>query len=225
MTDSSPVEKRPGLRARLQDAAEEWIYRLNERGSFIFRIYDLSNEIFSRIRFSGLRRRASHLDVSFITRTDLEARIRFLRPDDEAPFAEMLSQLDARYLPPHSTDPAGAADALQRASYLPFGIFVEGDLVGYLLLRLFYPSRAVTGIWTLARTHNMGLGQEALRQTAAFTQSEGLPDYATIPIDNRNSVRMANAAGWQVVRTNRRFHVLLWQESAPEHDPEERKIS
>jgi hypothetical protein len=39
--------------------------------------------------------------------------------------------------------------------------------------------------------------------------------YATIPVDNQNSVRMANAAGWQVIRTNRRFHVLRWSPDPP----------
>lgn len=34
-----------------------------------------------------------------------------------------------------------------------------------------------------------------------------------------------NAAGWQVVRTNLRFHLLLWKDSAHEHFPEEGEIS
>jgi hypothetical protein len=55
---------------------------------------------------------------------------------------------------------------------------------------------------------DLRLGQECLRQTAIFTRSEKLADYATIPIDNMNSVRMANGAGWQTPRTNRRFYVL-----------------
>ena len=199
----------------LQDWAEERIYRLNEKGSFIFKLYDFSNEVFARIRFRGLRKRAARLDAPFKTRTGLDARIRFLDSRDQSSFAEMLSGLQGRYGPPHPADAVGAAAALTRFSYLPFGIFVEDELAGYLLLRLFYPSRAVTGIWTLPETHNLGLGQEALRQTAAFSRSEHLPDYATIPIDNHNSLRMANAAGWQVIRTNSRFHVLLWQETKP----------
>ena len=212
MKEGAPQET-PTLFQRVQDGAEEAIYRLNEKGSFIFKIYDLSNEIFARFRFAALRERASQLDVPFETRGGLAARIRFLAPSDQPAFAEMLSGLKGRYGPPHPVDSAAAAAALDRASYLPFGIFVEEKLSGYLLLRLFYPSRAVTGIWTLPDTHNLGLGQEALRQTAAFTRSEGLPDYATIPIDNHNSLRMANAAGWQVIRTNKRFHVLLWHEA------------
>ncbi len=139
----------------------------------------------------------------------LEARIRFLTPDDEGAFAVLLSRFDSRYLPPHAIDRDSAARVLRRRSYLPFGIFVEERLVGYLLLRWFFPRRVVTGVWSLPETHNLGLGQERLRQTATFTRSERIPDYATIPVDNVNSVRMANAAGWETIRTNRRFHVLL----------------
>lgn len=168
--------------------------------------------MFAALRFAGLRRRAGTLDVRLQTSKGLEARIRFLHPEDETAFAELCASFDARYLPPHPLDRASAGRTLRRRSYLPFGIFVEDELVGYLLLRLFYPPRAVTGIWTRPDTHNLGLGQEALKQTAAFTHSERLPDYATIPIDNENSVRMANAAGWKVIRANSRFHVLLWDE-------------
>jgi len=205
---------RSGLVARVQDWAEELIYKLNEREHWAFRIYDWSNEVFAALRFRRLRRRALSLDKSFETRSGIAAQIRFLHPEDEEIFAELLSGMDFSHLPPHGLDRGAAARVLRRLSYLPFGIFIEGELVGYLLLRLFYPSRAVTGIWTKAKTHDLGLGQEALRQTAAFTHSEQLPDYATISIDNRNSVRMANAAGWQVIRTNRHFHVLRWNDSA-----------
>jgi hypothetical protein len=143
------------------------------------------------------------------TRGGLGASIRFLKPGDGEAFADLLARFDARYSPPHPTGRPSTIRALHRRSYLPFGIFIDQRLVGYLLLRLFFPPRAVTGIWTLPETHNLGLGQESLRQTASFTRSEGLPDYATIPVDNVNSVRMATAAGWRVIRTNRRFHVLL----------------
>jgi RimJ/RimL family protein N-acetyltransferase len=205
--DSDELALRSG---GVQNWAEEFVYRLNERGHWLFRLYDWSNELFAALRFGSLRRRASTLDVPLQIRIGLEARIRFLHSEDEDAFADLCASFDARYQPPHLLDRVSVARALRRRSYLPFGIFVEGELVGYLLLRLFYPSRAVTGIWTLPDTHNRGLGQEALKQTAAFTHSEGLPDYATIPIDNENSVRMANAAGWKVIRVNSRFHVLRW---------------
>ena len=41
-----------------------------------------------------------------------------------------------------------------------------------------------------------------------FTLSEGLSDYVTVPVDNIYSLRGAQWAGWKIVRTNRRFHVL-----------------
>jgi hypothetical protein len=204
----APAGRRPGLCARVQDAAEELVYRLNEREHWLFRIYDRGNELWARLVFRGLRRRASRLDESLRSRGGIEARIRFLTPADDVPFAALLASYDSIYVPPHPLDEAGARRALRRSSYLPFGIFVEGRLVGYLLLRLFFFRRVVTGIWTLPETHNLGLGQEALRRTADFTRSEGIPDYATIPVDNPNSLRMANAVGWQTIRTNRRFHVI-----------------
>jgi len=202
---------RPGLLARVQDAAEELVYRLNERDHWFFRAYDQGNELWARLVFRGVRRRATRLDTPLRSRGGIEARIRFLTPADDEPFAALLSSFESIYVPPHPLDAASARRALRRSSYLPFGIFVEDRLIGYLLLRLFFFRRVVTGIWTLPETHDLGLGQEALRQTAAFSRSEGIPDYATIPVNNPNSLRMANAAGWQTIRTNRRFHVIRLQ--------------
>lgn len=208
MTVSAPSPQ-SGFLARLQNRAEEAIYRLNEANHWIFRVYDWGNELFAGLRFRGVRRRAGTLDAALRTDAGIGARIRFLTPADGEIFAEFLGRLNARYLPPHPLDRTAALRGLQRRSYLPFGIFVDQDLVGYLLLRLFFPNRAVTGIWTLPETHNLGVAQASLRQTANFTRSEGLPDYATVPVDNVNSVRVAIGAGWRVIRTNRRFHVLL----------------
>lgn len=207
MSEAS-AEPPKGVRSRLLDAAEEWIYRANERNHWLFRLYDRANEVWAAACFRGVRRRASALEETVIGANGAEARIRFLTSEDDAAFAELLAGLDARYLPPHPLDAGAAAAALRRRSYLPFGIFVGERLVGYLLLRLFLPRRAVTGIWTRPETHNLGLAQECLRRTGGFTDAEGLADYATVPVDNLNSVRVANGAGWRTLRTNRRFHVL-----------------
>lgn len=198
--------KGPGV--RLLDAAEEWIYELNERNHWIFRVYDRVNEIWAALFMRRVRRAAATLDENVRCSDGTAARIRFLTPSDEAEFVQLLGSLRARYLPPHAIDAAGAARALRRRSYLPFGIYIGDRIVGYLLLRLFFPWRAVTGIWTLPETHNLRLGQTCLRETAKFSRSQNLADYATIAVDNPNSLRMANAAGWRTQRTNRRFHVL-----------------
>jgi len=202
------MSEKSSLTARLLDATEEWIYQLNERDHWIFRLYDHFNELHASIFMRGVRERASRLDQTVACEDGSPARIRFLHPEEEPEFAGLLAKLNARYLPPHGRDGDAAARALRRRSYLPFGIFVEERLVGYLLLRLFFPWRAVTGIWTLPETHNLGLAQICLRQTGGFSRSQKLADYATVPVDNHNSLRVANGAGWRTLRTNRRFHVL-----------------
>ncbi len=210
MSAAEPETPR-GLQARLLDAAEEWIYRLNEREHWIFRLYDQANEWWAALVFRGVRERAREIDETVAGADGTEARLRFLTPADEAAFAELLAGLSSKYLPPHPRDPVACARALRRRSYLPFGIFVEGRLIGYLLLRLFFPKRAVTGIWTIPTTHNVGIAQACLRKTGSFSTGQGLADYATVPVDNLNSVRVANGAGWRTLRTNKRFHVLRFE--------------
>jgi hypothetical protein len=203
-----------GLLRRLQDRAEEWIYQANERNHWIFQLYDRWNELWSALFLRGARRRAEAIDARIEGR-GAEAQVRFLRPDDLDAFAGLLARFDSKYLPPHPLDRHSAAEALRRRSYVPLGIFCRGELVGYLLVRLFFPRRAVTGIWILPHVQNLRLGVSALMVSWAWTRAEGLPDYCTVPVDNVNSVKTALAARWKIVRTNRRFHVLLRHEPRP----------
>lgn len=197
--------------AWLLDRAEEWIYALNERGHWLFSVYDRANEWWAWLAFRGVKRRAAEIDSEVPGRDGEVARIRLLRPgqDDEA-FAQLLDAL-ARfpYKPPHPLDRAAALRALRRRSYLPFGIFYGGELVGYLLLRLFFYRRAVTAIWSLDVAHNKRFSVNAGVITSAFTRAEGLADYITVPLDNLYSLKAALGAGWHIVRRNRRFYVLL----------------
>jgi hypothetical protein len=208
-SEDSMLPKRRSPSARILDAAEEWIYRLNERDHWIFRIYDQVNELHAAIFMRGVRERGSRLDRLLECSDGSSARLRFLTPDDEEALAGLLVSLNARYMPPHARDRDTVTRALRRRSYLPFGIFIGDRMVGYLLLRLFFPWRVVTGIWTLPETHNIGLAQVCLRSTSDFTRGEKLANYATIPIDNHNSLQVALGAGWRQLRTNRRFHVML----------------
>lgn len=191
----------------LQDRLEMWIYRLNEQQHWIFKLYDWGNEVWARVFFRGTRRRASEIDL-VVTVKDVDAHVRFLVPEDASVFADFMSQLDVKYLPPHELDAEVADVALRRRSYLPFGIFVEGRMIGYILLRLFFFRRAVTGIWMLASTHSAGVGRHTLLQSVEFLKRERLPNYCTIPLGNEPSLRIAYWCGWRVIRTNRHFDVL-----------------
>jgi hypothetical protein len=139
---------------------------------------------------------------------DCQAHVRFLTLRDLEAFGELLSRFDVRYLPPHPLDRITAERVLRRRSHLPFGIFVSGELIGYILLRLFFFRRAVTGIWMLASTHSASIGRHTLLTSVEFLKREGLPNYCTIPLGNEPSLRIAHWCGWRVIRTNRHFDVL-----------------
>ncbi|MEN8182070.1 MAG: hypothetical protein ABFS46_06000 [Myxococcota bacterium] len=193
---------------RLRDWAEVQLYELNERNHWLFRLYDWGNEIWAALVFRGVRRRAGEIDARVPGSEDC-CQLRLLRPSDLEAFAGLLEKFDFKYLPPHSLDRRTAERSLRRSSYLPFGLFYEGELVGYLLVRLFFLRRAVTAIWSLRVAHNKGFSKGAGLVTSAFTRSEGLADYITVPLDNIYSLKAAEGAGWNVVRKNRRFYVLL----------------
>ena len=206
-SDRSPENARSGWFHRFQTLLEEWIYRLNEEQHWIFQVYDWGNEVWASLFFRGVRRRASELNAEIDVK-GTPVRVRFLNPGDEAVFAEFMARLDAKYLPPHELRKQDAAKALARRSYIPIGIFVEGEMIGYILLRLFFFRRIVTGIWMVASTHGGGIGRYTLNESVNFVRAEGIPNYCTIPLGNDPSLRIAYWCGWRVIRTNSRFDVL-----------------
>jgi hypothetical protein len=207
--DARAAQAPTSLKERLQDRAEMWIYALNERQHPIFRAYDAFNEAWARLVFHGLRRRAAAFTRDLADH-DCSGTLRLLGPDDLEAFAALLAAFEGfRYGPPHPLDRHTAERCLRRASHLAFGIFQEGKLVGYVLLRLFFPRRVVTGIWMRREHQSTGAALAAVKASRVFTQAEHIPDYVTVPIDNYASLMGAQNAGWRVVRSNRRFHVLL----------------
>jgi RimJ/RimL family protein N-acetyltransferase len=205
MSDAAEPPRRT-WRARIQDAAEMWIYALNERQHWLFRLYDGMNETWARLVFRGVRRRAARFARELPTEGG--AHLRFLTTADLDAFVALLGAFESRYLPPHPLDRAAAARALRRASYLPFGVFHEDTLIGYVLVRLFFPRRAVSGYWLLPTHHGRGVGVAAARNMRELLRAESLPDYVTIPLENQPSLLAAKTAGWHILRSNRRFHVL-----------------
>jgi hypothetical protein len=199
-----------GALERLLCRAEEWIYDLNARDHWLFRLYEWGNVAWAWLVFRGVRRRAAAIDTPLTSRDGVRMRFRFLTPADEDAFAAMLARFDFENLPPHPLDRASAARVLRQANCLPFGYFDErGELGGYLLLRFFFFWRVTSGVWSFPRFGGRGLTQAGLRVTAELTRAEGLADYITVPVGHNASLGAATGAGWQVVRTNRRFHVLL----------------
>jgi len=203
------AEQGPGsLPKRLRDAAEEWIYDLNARGHWLFGVYEWLNVQCARVVFRGVRRRAMHYTATLEGKQG-SAEMRFLTPADEAEFASLLSRFDFAHQPPHALDAVTAGRVLRRASYLPFGIFHEGELVGYVLVRYLAPRSAFTGVWSIPSVYNKGFSQAAVAATHPFMRSQWLNDYVTVPLDNVWSLQGAQWAGWRIVRSNKRFHVLL----------------
>jgi hypothetical protein len=193
--------------ARWQDRAEEWIYALNERDHWIFRLYDAFNEAWAPLGFPGVQRRAAADWGAPVPRGSGVSVRRLVLADLDA-FAQLLAGYDVRYTPPHGLGRADAERALQRRSYVPLGIFERGELVGYVLLRLFFPRRGVSGIWIRSGHHGAGLGRAGFGASTLLAKHCGLVNFCTVPIDNPNSLRLAQSAGFRILRTNRRFHVL-----------------
>jgi hypothetical protein len=194
---------------RLLARAEEWIYDLNAREHWIFRVYDAGNAAWARVAFRGVRRRAGEFEAHARTKAGVDAVMRVVRPGQADELAALFADFQFRYRPPHPLDPGAVRRLLAAPHCIPFGIWVQGRLMGYSLIRLFFPRRAVMGIWFLQSHATRGHGQIFSYATSRWTRSEGLPNFITVPRDNVASLRGAMLSGFRILRTNRRFHVLL----------------
>lgn len=201
MTDPKPAGQGWG------EALETWLYELNERNHWFFRLLEWVNDQYARIVFHGVRRRASRVDDEIIGR-DRPARMRFLKPEDIDLFADLLSRFEFDHLPPHPLHRKAAAVALRRPSYLPFLILRDDEAVGYALVRLIFPNRCFSGVWTLPAPENAGFGRAGILRTGRLTDAEGIIAYVTVPLDNAPSKKGAEWAGWSVVGQNQRFWLL-----------------
>jgi hypothetical protein len=192
---------------RASDALETWLYELNERDHWLFRLLEWGNDQYARIAFRGVRKRAARIDDEIPGR-DRSARLRFATPADADALLELFGRFDFSYVPPHPLTRPALERVLRRPSYLPFVILCEGDAVGYALVRLLFPKRAFTGVWTLTRPETAGFSRAAVRRTGQFTDAERIVDFVTVPLDNLASKKGAEWAGWSVIRQNRRFFLL-----------------
>jgi len=195
---------------RLLGRAEEWIYALNAQDHPIFRLYDAGNSVWARVAFGGVRSRARDFRAELRGRDGARAWMRGLAPEDEDALVALFSQFDFRFMPPHPLDQPTARRVLTSPHCLPLGVEdAEGRLVGYSLIRLFFPRRAVMGLWLLRSVHTQGFGNAAAFATTLLTRSEGLPNFVTIPRENLPSLATVLSCGWRLLRTNRGFHVLV----------------
>ena len=192
---------------KASEALETWLYELNERNHWFFRLLEAVNDLYAGLIFRGVRRRAARIDESIRGR-DREFRMRFLVAADAPILVELFAQFDFAYSPPHSLEADAVQGLLARPSYLPFGLFRDDECVGYCLVRLIAPRNCFTGVWSLPVVWNEGMSQAAVKRSGAFTDAEGLVDFVTVPLDNTASKQGAEWAGWQTLRANRRFYLL-----------------
>jgi hypothetical protein len=196
--------------AKALGRAEEWIYALNAQDHPVFRLYDAGNAAWARLRFAGVRRRAQAFRAELRGHAEARAVMRAVRPDEEGALAELFSRFDFRFLPPHALDRRAAARILAAPHCLPLVVEdARGEWVGYSLIRLFFPHRAVMGLWLLKSIHTQGFGNAAAFATTLLTRAEGLPNFVTIPRENLPSLATVLSCGWELLRTNASFHVLV----------------
>ena len=91
---------------------------------------------------------------------------------------------------PHKTDLKSLRWVFSRNSYIPLGIFHEGNLIGYSLVRLLFPKLASYAIFVARDWQGRGIGTAALGKQLDFINQIGFNPSSAVNKANVKSLRM-----------------------------------
>ncbi|MFH1593979.1 MAG: GNAT family N-acetyltransferase [Candidatus Omnitrophota bacterium] len=100
---------------------------------------------------------------------------------------------------PHKTDMKSVADIFQRTSHIPLGIFCNGDLIGYALIRLFFPKKGSYAIFVAQDWQGKGIGTAALEKELALIRNLGFTPFSAVCKKNIKSLRMLDKLGIEFI--------------------------
>lgn len=182
----------------------KWLYnlldRLQQRRSRWFDLVVFCNEIYIRFYFivTGRRWRMKPINEGFIVRGE-----RFwLRTIDSTWLDRLVEFFEGECTPeqkktfnPHPLDYRGMKKVFRRWHYITLGIFSEKDLVGYCVIRPFFPNKGLYAIIVGQRWRNRGIGAGALRIEVEYIAKIGLKPMSAVRNTNLPSIRILSKAG------------------------------
>lgn len=120
------------------------------------------------------------------------AVIRTIGPDDTDALVQMLAGMSDEHLTffhPHALDPASLRRVLSRKTVMTYGLYVDGRLCGYGLLKLFPTRKAYRGRLIAPEFAGRGVGKFLSRYLDWQVALLGFQPCATIHRDNLASLK------------------------------------
>ena len=141
---------------------EKLAYLIKHRFPGLFRGIDALARAVTGLRF-GRRRERALAEARIAGTVDrLPAEIRPLQAADAGALTEFLAAMPAEYLEffrPHGFDAGAVMRVMRSRAFMTYGLFVDGSLRAYGLLKLAPTGSAFIGLLVGPRLHGRGLGR------------------------------------------------------------------
>jgi len=184
------------------------LVKLNNENSRAFDIIMLINELYFALFFYRLYKRKM---ACFSERLNIKgSQYRGIRLD--ASLAQQLydfvAGLNEKYMPPHRTDQKSIKRLLKKRACFALGVFDGQRMVGYGLIRFFFPKRAVPTTWVIDEYKGKGIGGALLTLEIDLIRESGFTVFTTVAKDNIVALNNNKKRGLRVVLETDSFYVF-----------------
>ncbi len=184
------------------------LVKLNRDHVEIFEFLIFFNDIWCRLFLRRLYRGDPFLPAGTLASKAGPVSVRACTEDDAEEISALLRQLEGKVLLPHRSDVASLRRVFRRPSYFSYRVEGSGQFMGYVLIRVFAPARAVFAIWLKPDQRGGGVGKVIAPTMVENIKKQRLTPYVTVTKDNEASLRMCLHAGYKIVRELPTFYVM-----------------
>ena len=177
---------------------ERLAYLLKYRLPGLFRVVEWLARQLTALRFGQAITMAQEKAQLSGAVTGLRAKMRPLDTQDTRLLHAFLSNLPPDWLEhfrPHSFDRHGLEEVLNSKAFMTYGLFIDGKLAGYALLKVAPTGSAFIGLLVHPDYGRLGLGKFLVEYLYWQAAEAGLRARSTISRDNPASLRSHEAVG------------------------------
>lgn len=203
---------------------ESLAYLIKQRWPGLFRLIERLARRFSSLRF-GRRIKAAQQAATVTGSVDgRAAEIQSIGVDDLATLHEFLFNLPddwLKYFHPHPFDRKGLQTVLRSRAFLNYGLFVEGNLIGYALLKVAPTGSAFIGLLVHPDFSRLGIGKFIVAYLYWQGSLAELRVRSTISKTNPASLKSHQAvADYQIVAELPNDYIMIEFPAEPRERPE-----
>lgn len=175
---------------------EYFAYLLKQRAPYVFVVIERVARFVVAVRFGGRIASAERVSLVEGVINKKAAQMRALHLGDVAEVRYFLNGLPSdwlKYFNPHPFDSEGLISVLKARAFLKYGLFVDGRLQGYALLKIAPTGSAFIGLLVHPDLSGLGLGKFIVEYLYWQASLAGLRTRSTISRSNSASLHSHKA--------------------------------